>query len=62
MDGDRIGPYHEAMLSATLDLVIFQQKNTQSADVIYIGAGLVPATLDSTGNPETVRLSHGEHW
>jgi hypothetical protein len=39
---------------------IFQRKNTQPVDVIYIGRALLPTTLGSIGNPKTVRrLSTG---
>lgn len=34
---------------------IFQRKNTQPVDVIYIDRALLPTTLGSIGNPETVR-------
>ncbi len=39
--------------------MIFQRKNTQPVDVIYIDRPLLPAASGSIGNPKTVRLSTG---
>jgi hypothetical protein len=56
LEGNTAPTYGELIELVGVGAAVFQRKNTQPADVIYIGRALLPTTLRSIGNPESVRL------
>jgi hypothetical protein len=57
LEGDTALTCGELIELIGVGAMIFQRKNTQPVDVIYIGRALWPTTLGSIGNPKMVSLS-----